>query len=91
MNAHLTPPPLGCGEDVNAKYQANLAQHTQNKITVTKKARGKAADNAEKIARTKKLLGTIATVVDNGIQRGVIAPPHRVAELMPSATPALTA
>lgn len=78
-------------QKIIAECQADLANHTQNKITVTKKARDKAAEDTEKIARTKKLLGAIAAVVDNGVQRGVIAPPHRFTELMPSAIPALTA
>lgn len=78
-------------QKIIAECQADLTNHAQNKITVTKKARGKAVEDAEKITRTKKLLGAIAAVVDNGIQRGVIAPPHRVTELMPSITPALTA
>ncbi len=40
---------------------------------------------------TQEMLTAISAVVNNGSRRGIIAPPQRVVELMPSTTPALTA
>ena len=47
--------------------------------------------NTQHSDNTQEMLTAISTVVDNGSRRGIIAPPQRVVELMPSTTPALTA
>ena len=49
------------------------------------------ADTTQHSDNTQEMLTAIFAVVNNGSRRGIIAPPQRVVELMPSTTPALTA
>ena len=49
------------------------------------------ADTNQHNDNKQEMLTAISTVVDTGSRRGIIAPPQRVIELMPSTTPALTA
>lgn len=47
--------------------------------------------NTQHNDNTQEMITAISAVVNNGSRRGIIAPPQRVVELMPSTTPALTA
>lgn len=47
--------------------------------------------NTQHSDNTQEMLTAMSAVVNNGSRRGIIAPPQRVVELMPSTTPALTA
>ena len=49
------------------------------------------ADTNQHNDNKQEMLTAISTVVDTGSRRGIIAPPQRVIELIPSTTPALTA
>lgn len=62
-------------QDIIAECQEDLNKHADT------------TQHSEK----QKMLTAMSTVVNNSSRRGIIAPPQRVVELMPSTTPALTA
>ena len=63
-------------QDIIAECQEDLNKHAQT---------------TQHNDNTQEMLTAISAVVNNGSRRGIIAPPQRVVELMPSTTPALTA
>lgn len=47
--------------------------------------------NTQHSENKQEMITAMSTVVENGTRRGIIAPPQRIVELMPSTIPALTA
>ena len=81
---------LATNESATVHERQRAMDKLQEIITECQEDLNKHADTTQH-SEKQKMLTAMSTVVNNGSRRGIIAPPQRVVELMPSTTPALTA
>lgn len=82
---------LATNESATVHERQRAMDKLQDIIAECQEDLNKYADTNQHSENTQEMLTAISTVVENGSRRGIIAPPQRVVELMPSTTPALTA
>ena len=81
---------LATNESATVHERQRAMDKLQEIIAECQEDLNKHADTTQH-SEKQKMLTAMSTVVNNGSRRGIIAPPQRVVELMPSTTPALTA
>lgn len=82
---------LATNESATVHERQRAMDKLQDIIAECQEDLNKHANTTQHSDNTQEMLTAISAVVNNGSRRGIIAPPQRVVELMPSTTPALTA
>lgn len=81
---------LATNESATVHERQNAMSKLQDIIAECQEDLNNHADTTQHNNNTQEMLTAISAVVNNGSRRGIIAPPQRVVELMPSTIPALT-
>ena len=82
---------LATNESATVHERQNAMSKLQEIIAECQEDLTTHADTNQHNDNKQEMLTAMSAVVNNGSRRGIIAPPQRVVELMPSATPMLTA
>ena len=82
---------LATNESATVHERQNAMSKLQEIIAECQEDLTKHAQTTQHSENKQEMITAMSTVVENGTRRGIIAPPQRIVELMPSTIPALTA